>query len=121
VYAEENAIKMARARAVPPSVAGASFVVSLGLFDYLPRILAVSLLKALRKSTAPGGELLIGNFAQGNPTRPFMEWASDWVLIYRSTEEFTQLFLDAGFAPDDLTVERESADGLVLMITARVA
>ena len=120
-YAEENAIKMARARAVPPSIAGASFVVSLGLFDYLPRVLASSLLRALRQATAPGGELLIGNFAQGNPTRPFMEWASDWVLIYRSPEEFVQLFLDAGFAPDDLTVERETENGLVLMVTARVA
>jgi SAM-dependent methyltransferase len=119
-YAEENAIKMARARAVPPSIAGASFVVSLGLFDYLPRILAVNLLRALRASTAPGGELLIGNFAQGNPTRPFMEWASDWVLIYRSHEEFMQLFLDAGFAPGDLTCERETEGGLVFMVTARV-
>lgn len=120
-FAEENAIKMARARAVPPSIAGASFVVSLGLFDYLPRVLAVNLIRALRASTAPGGELLIGNFAQGNPTRPFMEWASDWVLIYRSHEEFMQLFLDAGFPPEDLTCERETEDGLVFMVTARVS
>jgi SAM-dependent methyltransferase len=120
-YAEANAVRMARARSVPPSVAGASFVVSLGLFDYLPRMLAVNLLRALRGSIAPGGELLVGNFAQGNPTRPFMEWASDWVLIYRSHEEFVQLFLDAGFQPDDLTCERETEGGLVLMVTARVA
>jgi len=119
-FAQENAIQMARARAVPPAIAGASFIVSLGLFDYLPRVLAVNLLRALRASTAPGGELLVGNFAQGNPTRPFMEWASDWVLIYRSDEEFLQLFLDAGFAPEDLTCEREVEGGLVLMVTARV-
>jgi SAM-dependent methyltransferase len=119
-FVEENAIKIARQRELPPSLAGASFVVSLGLFDYLPRVLAVSLLKTLRKGTAPGGELLIGNFAKGNPTAPFMEWAADWRLIYRSDEEFMQMFLDAGFAPEDLTCERESADGLVLMVTARV-
>jgi SAM-dependent methyltransferase len=119
-YAEANAIKMARARAVPPAIAGASFVVSLGLFDYLPRMLAVNLLRALRASTAPGGELLVGNFAQGNPTRPFMEWTSDWVLIYRSPEDFMQLFLDAGFAPEELSCEREAEQGLVLMVTARV-
>jgi len=119
-YAEANAIKMARTRTVPPVIAGASFIVSLGLFDYIPRMLAVNLLRALRASTAPGGELLIGNFAQGNPTRPFMEWASDWVLIYRSHEEFMQLFLDAGFPAEDLTCEREAEDGLVFMVTARV-
>jgi SAM-dependent methyltransferase len=119
-FAEENAIKIARQRVLPPSLANASFVVSLGLFDYLPRVLAVSLLKALRKGSAPGGELLVGNFAKGNPTAPFMEWAADWVLIYRSDEEFLQMFLDAGFAPEDLTCERECEEGLVLMVTARV-
>jgi SAM-dependent methyltransferase len=119
-FAEENAIKIARQRVLPPSLANASFVVSLGLFDYLPRTLAVSLLKSLRVGSAPGGELLIGNFAKGNPTAPFMEWAADWRLIYRSDEEFLQMFLDAGFAPEDLTCERESPTGLVLMVTARV-
>lgn len=119
-FVEENAIAIARRRRAPPSFAGTSFFVSLGLFDYLPRLLAVNLLRALRASTLPGGELLVGNFATGNPTRPFMEWAADWVLIYRSDEEFLQLFLDAGFAPEDLTCERESDGGLVLMVTARV-
>jgi hypothetical protein len=42
------------------------------------------------------------------------------VLIYRSDEEFLQLFLDAGFSPDELTCERETENGLVLMVTARV-
>jgi SAM-dependent methyltransferase len=119
-FVEGNAIQMARTRSVPRCMAQASLVVSLGLFDYLPRGIAVSLLRALRLSAAPGAELLVGNFAQGNPTRPFMEWAADWVLIYRSDEEFLQLFLDAGFAPDAITCERESEHGLVLMVTARV-
>jgi extracellular factor (EF) 3-hydroxypalmitic acid methyl ester biosynthesis protein len=119
-FVQENAIRIARAREVPPSLADASLVVSLGLFDYLPRVLAVNLLRALRGSSLPGAELLVGNFAKGNPTRPFMEWAADWVLIYRSDEEFLQLFLDAGFSPDELTCERETENGLVLMVTARV-
>jgi hypothetical protein len=80
----------------------------------------VNLLRVLRASTVAGGELLVGNFARGNPTRPFMEWASDWVLLYRSDEEFIQLFQDAGFEPECLTCEREKRDGLVLMVTARV-
>lgn len=117
---QENAVRIARARQVHPALLGASYVVSLGLFDYLPRVLAAHLIRALRRAVAPGGELLIGNFATGNPTRTFMEWTADWVLIYRSEAEFLQLFLDAGFTPDDLTVERECSDGLVWMVTARV-
>lgn len=119
-FVEANAIQIARAGRVPQALAGASYTISLGLFDYLPRAISVNLLRALRAGTAPGGELLIGNFARGNPTRTFMEWAADWVLIHRTDEEFLQLFLDAGFAPEDLSCEREAKGGLVLMVTARV-
>jgi SAM-dependent methyltransferase len=120
-FAEENAISIARRRAYPDSFAGARYIVSLGLFDYLRRNIAVSLLRTLRKGMEPGGELLIGNFAEGNPTQTFMEWASDWRLIYRSAEEFLSMFFEAGFQPEDLTIEREiPRGGLVLMVTAKV-
>jgi len=117
---QENAVRLARARIPHPALAGASYVVSLGLFDYLSRIVAVNVIRALRRLVEPGGEILIGNFATGNPTRAFMEWAADWVLLYRSEREFMDLFLDAGFEAEDLTLERESSDGLVLLVTARV-
>jgi len=117
---QENALRIARARTPHPSLAGARYVVSLGLFDYLPRLVAVNLLRALRRLVEPGGEVLVGNFATGNPTRTFMEWAADWVLVYRSEREFLDLFLDAGFEPRDLTLERERARGLVLLVSGRV-
>lgn len=120
-FAEENAISIARKRAFPDSFAGARYIVSLGLFDYLRRSIAVSLLRTLRNGMEPGGELLIGNFAQGNPTQTFMEWAADWRLIYRSAEDFLSMFFEAGFQPEDLTIEREiPTGGLVLMVTAKV-
>ena len=80
----------------------------------------MNVIRALRRLVEPGGEILIGNFATGNPTRAFMEWAADWVLLYRSEREFIDLFLDAGFEAEDLTLERESSDGLVLLVAARV-
>lgn len=121
-FAEENAIRIARTRQFPESFAGAKYIVSLGLFDYLRRPIAVSLLRTLRKGMEPGGELLIGNFAEGNPTQTFMEWAADWRLIYRSGEEFLSMFFEAGFQPEDLTIEREIPNGgLVLMVTAKVS
>ena len=120
-FAEENAIRIARTRTFPDSFAGARYIVSLGLFDYLRRPIAVSLLRTLRRGMEPGGELLIGNFAEGNPTQTFMEWAADWRLIYRSAEDFLSMFFEAGFQPEDLTIEREvPKGGLVLMVTAKV-
>jgi extracellular factor (EF) 3-hydroxypalmitic acid methyl ester biosynthesis protein len=116
----ENALRIARDRGASPLVAGADYLVSLGLFDYLPRHIAVALLGAIRRSLRPGSELLIGNFAEGNPSRAFMEWFGDWPLIYRSEKQFLDLFREAGFPQDGLSLERESDHGIVLLVTGRV-
>jgi SAM-dependent methyltransferase len=117
---QDNAVRLARSTEIPPSIAGARYVLSLGLLDYLPRTVSVGLLRALRSAVVPGGELLIGNYAEGNPSQYFMEWVGDWPLIYRSAHDFMQLFLDAGFEGRDLHLERETRDGVVLLVTATV-
>jgi len=119
-FGQENAVRLARVKDVPPTLAGSDYVLSLGLFDYLPRNIAVGLLRSLRAAVVAGGEVLIGNFADGNPSQTFMEWAADWPLIYRSKHDFAELFLESGFENRDLVVEREKKDGGVIMITGRV-
>jgi hypothetical protein len=72
-------------------VQGADFLVCPGLFDYLPDEAATKLLRLFWTGLAPGGMLLVGNFAPHNPTRAYMEWVGDWRLIYRTTKELTRL------------------------------
>lgn len=119
-FVQENAVRLARSREVPPSLADADYVISLGLFDYLPRNIAVGLLRTLRASARDGGELLIGNYADANPSQTFMDWVGDWPLIYRSRHDFAELFLEAGFDSRDLVVDREAKNGHIIMITAHV-
>ncbi len=119
-FVQDNVIRMVRSKERTPALAGAELVVSLGLFDYLPRNIAVNLLRIVRESTEPGGEILVGNFEEGNPSQAFMEWTVDWPLIHRSAHDFAQLFLEAGFDADDLRLEREVPEGRILMVTARV-
>ena len=119
-FVQENAVRLARSRDVPPSLADTDYVISLGLFDYLPRNIAVGLLRTVRASVRDGGELLVGNYADGNPSQTFMDWVGDWPLIYRSRHDFAELFLDAGFDSRDLVVDREAKNGHVIMITAHV-
>ena len=54
---------------------------SAGLFDYLNDGLFVHLLKRLMRFTGEGGELVVGNFGDFNPSRPYMELLGDWRLI----------------------------------------
>ena len=67
------------------------FLYSMGLFDYLTRPVAEAVLRRLYELLAPGGQLVIGNFHVDNPTRTYMEFWMDWVLFYRTEDEFLGL------------------------------
>ncbi len=67
------------------------FIYSMGLFDYLVGPVAQTLLAKLYDLLEPGGEIVIGNFHVGNPTRVYMEYWMDWVLFYRNEEEMLAL------------------------------
>jgi extracellular factor (EF) 3-hydroxypalmitic acid methyl ester biosynthesis protein len=72
---------------------------SAGLFDYLSDRLVVHLLGALLKVVKPGGEVVIGNFSDFNPSRDFMEIFGHWHLRHRSKETLLTLAVQAGGDP----------------------
>lgn len=67
------------------------FIYSMGLFDYLTPPVAKAVIEKLYDMLKPGGVLLIGNFHPSNPDRYYMEYWLDWVLYYRTEEEFLDL------------------------------
>ena len=75
-----------------------------GLFDYLDNRPAVSLLTRLWAAVAPGGRLVVGNFADTHPTRPWIEWCGDWFLIHRSLKQMRVLGLASTIPPDCMSV-----------------
>lgn len=83
---------------------GYDLVWSAGLFDYLSDRIFVHVLKALMAITRPGGEVVIGNFSDYNPSRDYMELLGHWQLIHRSREALTALALKAGAAADQIQV-----------------
>lgn len=70
---------------------------SAGLFDYLSDNLFVRLLKSFLKHSLPGGEIVIGNFGEYNPSRLYMELGG-WKLFHRSAEQLLALAQRAGVA-----------------------
>ena len=67
------------------------FIYSMGLFDYLSFRVAKAVLDRLYQLLQPGGELLIGNFHVSNPSKYYMAYWVDWVLLHRTEEEFRSL------------------------------
>jgi len=81
------------------------FIYSMGLFDYLTPPVAAAVLSKLYQLLKPGGELVIGNFHISNPSRYYMEYWLDWVLYYRSEEDFRHLLRDAPDAEIEVSFE----------------
>ena len=77
-------------------------IYSMGLFDYLTPPVARVVTRRLYDLLEPGGEVSIGNYHVGNPTRYYMEYWLDWVLYYRTEEEMMQLAADLEGVDADL-------------------
>ena len=67
------------------------FIYSMGLFDYLTPPVAKAVLARLYELLEPGGALVVGNYHVKNPSRFYMAYWLDWVLYYRTEEEFVAL------------------------------
>jgi extracellular factor (EF) 3-hydroxypalmitic acid methyl ester biosynthesis protein len=83
----------------------ATFIYSLGLYDYLTDRIAIALTKTMYELLEPGGVLMLGNFHNSNPTRVYMEYWMDWVLYYRDTAEFQQMAADLTGATAEIKFE----------------
>jgi extracellular factor (EF) 3-hydroxypalmitic acid methyl ester biosynthesis protein len=80
---------------------------SAGLFDYFDNKTFVRVLRKLLKWTAPGGEAIVGNFSDENPSRAYMEIFGDWHLRHRSPGELKFLAHEAGALPAQVRVDTE--------------
>ncbi len=71
------------------------FIYSMGLFDYLTPPVAKAVIEKLNKLITVNGEMVIGNFHISNPSRGYMEYWLDWVLYYRTEQEFIDLLKES--------------------------
>ncbi len=106
-FFKKNAIRLALKSDITKEIdVKYNIIYSTGLFDYLDHRVAVRLVKNLRELLKPGGILAISNGADkySNPSASWMEWVAEWYLIYRTRDEFAQIFLDAGFSADQVKI-----------------
>lgn len=92
---------------------------SAGLFDYFEDAIFTKLLRKFISWTKPGGEVIIGNFSNNNPSRNYMELIGDWFLHHRSANQLKQLALNAGAPLENISVGKEM-EGVNLFLHVRV-
>ncbi len=78
---------------------GYDFVHCTGLFDYFSDRVCQRLLGVMSAMLAPGGRLIVCNFAPGNSIQSFMKYILDWNLIHRAPDELRCL-LPAGLSAE---------------------
>lgn len=91
------------------------FVYSMGLFDYLNSRVAKAVMKRLYQLLKPGGELVVGNFSFSNPSRYYMEYWGDWVLIHRTEKEFRGLFTESSAAEARIVYDQTGCQMLLVI------
>lgn len=82
-----------------------NYVYSMGLFDYLTPPVAKAVAEKLYSLLEPGGKVFIGNYHFKNRSKWFMEYWHDWVLYYRSEDDFTEMFRDTDAVNITVTLE----------------
>lgn len=92
---------------------------SAGLFDYFEDHIFVKLLRKFIQWTKPGGEVIIGNFSDQNPSRNYMELIGDWYLHHRPAAALIDMAVEAGAERDAVRVGSE-AEGVNLFLHVRV-
>ncbi len=89
-----------------------------GIFDYFNDKVFVSLLQRLLPALDDGGEIVIGNFSDRNPSRPYMELVCGWELHHRSAADLIRLAEQCGVASNRITIGREP-EGVNLFLHVR--
>lgn len=67
-----------------------------------------------------GGEFIIGNFSNSNPTRRLMEVLSDWYLNHRSKYDLLRMALEAETKEEQIEIEMEAL-GVNLFLRIKAA
>jgi SAM-dependent methyltransferase len=87
----------------PLGTASAHLVDVLGLFEYLPDVIAVDLLRKIRPILTPDGAIVLANMLTPRPQQFMFEHVIQWpALVQRSLDDLRHLFDEAGFAADQV-------------------
>lgn len=81
---------------------------SAGLFDYFTDKLFLRLMANMYNNLEDGGMLVVGNFADHNPSRGAMELFGQWYLHHRSEEELFGLAQKIGVPENKINVFSEA-------------
>jgi extracellular factor (EF) 3-hydroxypalmitic acid methyl ester biosynthesis protein len=101
------------------ALAGADMVYSMGLFDYLPDLVAQRLLMILYRRLEPGGRVFVGNLESEPNTSWLMDFVLGWHLLWRTEDDMPRLADQLNPTPASLDVGRDSTGRCLFLRVVR--
>lgn len=116
-YLKDSVRTMLREKDLSAKWGQFSYIYSMGLFDYLTPPVAAAVIEKMYSLLQPGGKLFVGNYHFRNRSRWFMEYWHDWVLFYRTEEDFISLLKNTDAR--DITITFEDTRSQMFMTATR--
>ena len=101
------------------ALVGADMVYSMGLFDYLPSLVAQRLLMFLYRHVEPGGKLFVGNLESEPNTTWLMDFVLAWHLVWRTEADLLRLSDELEPRPSSAIVKRDSTQRCLFLRVVR--
>jgi extracellular factor (EF) 3-hydroxypalmitic acid methyl ester biosynthesis protein len=101
------------------ALAGADMVYSMGLFDYLPSLVAQRLLMFLYRHLEPAGTLFVGNLESEPNTTWLMDFVLAWHLVWRSEDDLLRLSDELEPRPAAASVKKDSTQRCLFLKVVR--
>ncbi|MCA9234714.1 MAG: class I SAM-dependent methyltransferase [Planctomycetales bacterium] len=93
-------------------------VYSVGLCDYLNDRQLIAMLRGWRGMLRDDGVLYVAFKDMNCYDKTDYQWLVDWFFLERDEEDCRQLFVDAGYAPGEIAMQRDET-GIIMNFSAR--
>ena len=97
-------------------LAGQHLIYAPGIFDHLTTDAAISLVRALFRLVAPGGNVVVANLSPRCDSRGFVETLLGWQQVYRTDRDLLDL---AYGVPATATIERDATGASSFLVLRR--
>ncbi len=101
------------------ALSGADMLYSMGLFDYLPELVARRLLMQLYKQVRPGGEVFVGNLVSEPNTTWLMDFVLGWHLLWRNEDDMIRIADGLKPSPAAVSVKHDPTKRCLFLRVAR--
>lgn len=116
-FALENVIRLALGRG-RVQVGPQQVIYSTGLIDYLEERLIISLLDWAHDTLLPGGTIALGNFADTNPDKQYLDHVAEWILLHRTPHDLREMFSRSKFGATPVEILSDTS-GVQLIAVAQ--